>query len=225
MPFYMPGGTSVSSPLNRRDIFKESSPKPAPFSTPFSDWLGSGTGDELLRGGYADLYGRFTRMADEGIISPEEMSKMMGDYWAKLQPQLSAMRAKYGAEASRRLPGRSGAIQKSLANIIDVPAMQALGDFGADLYYKNLASQVQGTEGLAGLYNLLFSGAVNLHQSVKQREMAEIAAEAGGGGGIGDILGGLASFGGSIPWDKIFTAGAGAATGGTSFAFPMVPGF
>lgn len=168
-------------------------PKVAPFSTPFTDWLGSGAGADLLRGGYSDVYGRFSRIADEGIISPQEMDTMLRNYWSRLQPQISAMMAKYMADASRRLPGRSGAIQKSVANLIDVPALQMFGDFGADLYYKNLASQMQGNEGLANLYSLLFGGAANLSQMVKQREIAGIMKDAQSGGGWGDILQGGAT--------------------------------
>lgn len=152
-------------------------------------WLGSQMG--TTRNQYSQLSNEYDRISREGIISPEEMRRLMGDYRRSQAPQIGAFRGRISADVNTRMGSRSGASQKAIANLVDVPAMFAESEFARNLYSQNIMSRTKGLEGKGNLWSQLLQAQMAGDQRKVQILLAQMQAEAqdDGGFGIGDVLG------------------------------------
>ena len=85
-------------------------------------------------------------------MSPDEMNKMMFDYRGSQAPMLAQKKAGLYSDIGNRFgPGRMGGAAKSVANVIDVPAMHAESNFAANLWKTNLESRKFGLQGASNM--------------------------------------------------------------------------
>jgi len=124
---------------------------------PYTEWLMSPGLAGQTQQRYGDIYKRYQDISEHGLLSPDEMNKMVFDYRQSMTPQLASQKAGLMSDISSRFgPGRSGGAAKSVANIVDVPANFAESEFASDLWRKNLESRSIGLEGQNNWINSMF---------------------------------------------------------------------
>ena len=146
--------------------------------SPFEEWMRDPQFTESIRQDYTNLRGRYQDISERGILSPEEMSKMMFQFREQQAPGLAQQRGRLYSDIQRRFgPGRAGGAAKSVANVVDVPAMHAESQFASDLYRTNIASRQQGLQGQQGLFGTLFAGQQNYAEMVQRLKIAQMQAD------------------------------------------------
>jgi hypothetical protein len=139
----------------------------------FANWIKSAD----TKGMYSNLTGRYQDIADEGILSPADMAEIMDRYHKTVGRRTSEQRARVSVGVNNRLGSRSGASQKAIYNMVDVPAMFAENEFASNLWQTNLQSRTQGLSGLGSLFSTMFGGQMGLEQQRLANEATVKAAE------------------------------------------------
>ena len=163
------------------------------------------------------LFDRYSGIADEGLISPDVMQTLFSNFQQLQAPGVAANRARVSADVSQRLGSRSGASAKAQFNLVDVPAHIAESEFASQMFQFNQGTKQSGIAGLERLNTRdmaalqgLFSQYLELLNAREGRASNERIAEGqDSGGGLDDILGGIAPI---LP----FIPGLGPAAGGAA---------
>lgn len=149
------------------------------------------------------LIEQFNRIAQQGILSDEELSelgRMLSQQFAQKRKRLSkGLRQTLG----RKLGPRSGAIDTLIANKVFAPSFE--GEIGAqrNLKFANLQSRLIGLQGIPDILRFMQD----------QTRLDEDIRQANQGPGFLDFVGPLATIGGAI-FGGPAGAAAGAAVGG-----------
>lgn len=130
---------------------------------PWQQWMRDPELVRSMTGGFTDLQQRYRDIADRGILSPEEMNKMLFDFKQSQEPRRAEMRGKMYADIAGRFgPGRMGATEKSIANVVEPTFIREGGDFARNLWQMNVQSRAGvGLQGLEGQFQTLFGGQQN----------------------------------------------------------------
>ena len=146
--------------------------------TPFEELMRDPQFAESIRQDYTNLRGRYQDISERGVLSPEEMNQMLFQFREQQAPGLTQQRGRlYSDIQSRFGPGRAGGAAKSVANVVDVPAIHAESQFASDLYRTNIASRGQGLQGMQGLFQTIFGGQQNYAEMVQRLKLAQMQAD------------------------------------------------
>jgi len=143
---------------------------------------------------YADMFDEWERISKEGILSPEMVDTVLGNYRKSMQPGLESSRARVSADVSKRLGSRSGAAAKSIYNQVDMPAIHAESEFAGNLHQQNVESMMSGMKGMGDTYGNMMNLLMNIGKmyEAQQGRMANLGIaemnSSGGGFGWGDII-------------------------------------